>query len=78
MWNEPYLETCCRSTLHRLWLSGNSGRPACCKDGPCLSRLTRLDLAAARDDARYGLTFAGVSWHCQAIDAKRLKTRDGS
>ena len=34
MWDEPYLETCCRSALHRLVLSGAVGRPPDLKDGP--------------------------------------------
>ena len=65
MWSEPYLETCCRSALHRLWLSGNLGRPAGCKDGPCLLRLARLHLASARGEARYEITFSGVTWHAR-------------
>jgi hypothetical protein len=63
IWNEPYLETCCRSALHRLSLSGKAGRPAGCKDGPCLARLAGLGLAEACGEGRYGLTSAGSDWH---------------
>ena len=46
MWNEPYLETCCRSALHRLLLCESAGRPdhteADLKDARCLDRLTEL------------------------------------
>jgi hypothetical protein len=70
MWSEPYLETCCRSALHRLRLSGNSGRPAANKDGHCLARLASLGLAVARGDARYEMTSAGVNWHCQVIERR--------
>ena len=44
MWNEPYLETCCRSALHRLMLSGPIGRPPGLKDGQCLIRLAGMGL----------------------------------
>jgi hypothetical protein len=50
MWHEPYLETCCRSALHRLVLSGTAGRPAGLKDGPCLERLAGMGLARMRGD----------------------------
>ncbi|MDA8252281.1 MAG: hypothetical protein M0Z28_24375 [Rhodospirillales bacterium] len=63
MWNEPYLETCCRATLHRLTLAGALGRPAGLKDGPCLERLAGMGLAEARADGRYELTASGVARH---------------
>jgi hypothetical protein len=44
MWNDPYLETCCRAALHRLVLSGEQGRPMGLKDGPCLARLAEMGL----------------------------------
>jgi hypothetical protein len=28
MWNQPYLETCCRSAIHRMILCGDMGRAA--------------------------------------------------
>jgi hypothetical protein len=67
VWNEPYLETCCRSALHRLTLSGAAGRPAGLKDGPCLIRLAGMDLARRRADGRYELTDAGVFRHARDI-----------
>ena len=63
MWNEPYLETCCRSALHRLMLVGAHGRPPALKDGPCLNRLAGMGLAAARPDGRYEATDAGRTAH---------------
>ena len=46
VWNEPYLETCCRAALHRLVLTEAVGRPPGLKDGPCLERLAGMGLAA--------------------------------
>ena len=63
MWDEPYLETCCRSALHRLTLCADSGRPAGLKDGPCLERLAGMGLACARGDGRYAATRAGEARH---------------
>jgi hypothetical protein len=63
MWHQPYLETCCRSALHRLVLSGPIGRPPALKDGPCLQRLTSMGLAQARDDGRYEPTPLGKDRH---------------
>jgi hypothetical protein len=63
MWNEPYLETCCRSALHRLMLAGPAGRPPGLKDGPCLARLEGDGFARARADGRYEPTEAGVARH---------------
>nr|WP_321985070.1 hypothetical protein [uncultured Lichenicoccus sp.] len=67
MWDEPYLETCCRSALHRLTLVGAPGRPADLKDGPCLERLTGMGLAEARPDGRYVITGLGVRRHAREI-----------
>jgi hypothetical protein len=66
MWNEPYLETCCRSALHRLTLVGPPGRPAGLKDGPCLERLAAMGLAE-QDDGRYRITGAGRIRHRSEI-----------
>ena len=63
MWNEPYLETCCRSALHRLILCGHAGRPAGFKDGPCLERLRTMSFCTVRDDGRYEVTSAGRARH---------------
>jgi hypothetical protein len=67
VWNEPYLETCCRSALHRLARSSAVGRPAAEKDGPCLVRLAAMGLAARRRDGRYGITGAGSARHVREV-----------
>jgi hypothetical protein len=67
MWNEPYLETCCRSALHRLVLSGRIGRPQGLKDGACLARLAGMGLARVGPDGRYAVTEAGCSRHAQEV-----------
>jgi len=67
MWNQPYLETCCRSALHRLHLVGEIGRPPGLKDGPCLQRLAGMGLARQDSDERYRLTAAGVARHASEI-----------
>lgn len=67
MWNEPYLETCCRAALHRLTLVGVSGRPDGLKDGPCLQRLQDMGLAVLRRDGRYAITAEGIARHSGEI-----------
>jgi len=67
MWNEPYLETCCRSALHRLVLSGTVGRPPALKDGKCLERLAGMGLARVRPDGRFELTAAGAARHASEV-----------
>ena len=67
MWNEPYLETCCRSALHRLHQSGAIGRPSGLKDGPCLERLAGRGFARLRPDDRYEITEAGLARHTSEI-----------
>jgi len=67
MLHEPYLETCCRSALHRLTLCGPAGRPAGLKDGPCLARLARMGLARERADGRHEITDAGSARHASEI-----------
>ena len=62
-WNEPYLETCCRSALHRLLLAGETGRPAGLKDMRCLERLADMGFATARTDGRFAITPLGVERH---------------
>jgi hypothetical protein len=62
-WTDPYLETCCRSALHRLMLAGPAGRPPGMKDGACLARLTGMDFAAVRPDGRYVATATGQQRH---------------
>jgi len=75
VWNEPYLETCCRSALHRLALSENAGRPAGLKDGPCLARLVANGLAIERRDGRYALTEAGSLRHRREVLKRPVPTR---
>lgn len=67
MWNEPYLETCCRATLHRLVLAGAIGRPDGLKDGPCLHRLEAMGLVCRREDRRFGMTPLGQERHDREI-----------
>lgn len=67
MWEEPYLETCCRSALHRLLLSGAAGRPPGLKDGPCLARLAGRGLAEVNAEGRYTLTAAGTLRHAREV-----------
>ena len=66
MWNEPYLETCCRSALHRLLLCEAPGRPGGLKDGPCLLRLSAMGLAA-ECCGRFHATEAGRARHMAEI-----------
>ena len=67
MWNQPYLETCCRSALHRLALSETVGRPPALKDGPCLVRLAGMGLARMRADGRFELTPTGEARHASEV-----------
>jgi hypothetical protein len=67
MWNQPYLETCCRSALHRLVLCDAVARPPGLKDGPCLQRLAGMGLARERPDGRYEITEAGRARHASEI-----------
>jgi hypothetical protein len=67
VWNEPYLETCCRSALHRLALSGEAGRPGDLADRQCLTRLAGMGLARLRPDGRYEATEAGSLRHARDV-----------
>jgi len=67
MWNAPYLETCCRASLHRVVLAGTLGRPDGLKDGPCLARLAAMGLVCRRADGRYEVTDAGRGRHAAEI-----------
>lgn len=71
MWTEPYLETCCRSALHRLTLCGPAGRPDGMKDGPCLARIAAMGLARRRADGRYEITGVGRERHAEEISRRR-------
>lgn len=67
MWNEPYLETCCRSALHRLRQAGAAGRPDGLKDGPCLARLGGMGFAQRRADGRYEISEPGAARHAGEV-----------
>lgn len=67
MWNQPYLETCCRSALHRVRLAGPDGRPGGLKDGTCLLRIEAMGLVCQRDDGRFEITPAGLARHSTEI-----------
>ncbi len=67
MWKQPYLETCCRASLHRLLLCGDIGRPSGLKDGPCLEHLAEMGLAEQREDGRYALPLSGMRRHASEI-----------
>jgi hypothetical protein len=67
MWDEPYLETCCRSALHRLIQADALGRPPALKDGPCLARLADDGFAVLRPDGRFEITEAGRMRHASEI-----------
>jgi hypothetical protein len=63
VWDQPYLETCCRSALHRLQLSGGAGRPADLLDGPCLTRIASMGLCDQRADGRFAINAEGIRRH---------------
>ncbi len=67
MWDEPYLETCCRAALHRVVLAGAVARPAESKDTACLARLVARGLVAARTDGRFVATAAGRDQHAALV-----------
>ncbi|MDW8445355.1 MAG: hypothetical protein RML45_14670 [Acetobacteraceae bacterium] len=67
MWNEPYLETCCRSALHRLRVAGRVGRPPAMKDGPCLLRLAGMGFCRERSDGWFEITAEGIARHRSEI-----------
>ena len=67
MWNEPYLETCCRAALHRVFLAGAPGRPRTEKDSACLQRLAGMRLTCAQAEGHFILTDAGVARHASEI-----------
>jgi hypothetical protein len=67
MWRQPYLETCCRSALHRLVLAGEAGRPAGLQDDGCLERLAGMKLAVRRADDRFIVTEEGRARHAREI-----------
>jgi hypothetical protein len=66
VWDQPYLETCCRAALHRLHLCGAAGRPSGLMDDPCQRRLATMGLC--RSDARGGFTITEAGQRRHAID----------
>jgi len=73
MWSEPYLETCCRASLHRVFLTGGRGRraEARSKDARCLARLEGLGLVVRGEDGAFRLTPAGVARHREEVLGQR-------
>ena len=67
MWNEPYLETCCRSALHRLFLTHGGTRPAGLPDEACLRRLRGMGLAEEVSPGRFAMTEAGAGRHASEV-----------
>lgn len=66
MYNQPYLETCCRAALHRVVLTGEAGRPGTEKDAPCLHRLAGMGFVAAAD-GRWHATAPGRARHAREV-----------
>lgn len=71
MWDEPYLETCCRAALHRLALVGGAGRPAGLADQPCLLRLQGMGFCAEGTDSRFRITPVGEQRHASEVLKKK-------
>ncbi|MFT9025659.1 hypothetical protein [Acetobacter indonesiensis] len=71
MWNEPYLETCCRSALHRLCLAGALGRPTGLRDDPCLKRMTEMGFVSQipqqDGQSRFFVTDEGKARHASEV-----------
>lgn len=67
MYDEPYLETCCRSALHRVALAEPHGRPAGEKDGRCLTRLAAMGLVCDDAGGLFQLTEAGADRHARDV-----------
>ena len=67
MWNEPYLETCCRAALHRLFLTHGGTRPAGLPDEACLRRLCTMGFAEEVTPGRFGMTGAGAARHASEV-----------
>jgi hypothetical protein len=75
VWDEPYLETCCRAALHRVMLAGTIGRPDGLLDGGCLHRLAGMGLTVLREDARFTATAAGVERHATEVLGRAADSR---
>jgi hypothetical protein len=72
VWNQPYLETCCRAALHRLYLSAPAGRPAGQMDEPCQLRLEGMGLCQFGGNGRFTINQAGQRRH--AIEVLKLSS----
>jgi hypothetical protein len=71
MFDQPYMESCCRSALHRLLQCDGIGRPPGLKDGRCLIRLADMGLAERTDSGRFVVTEAGRNRHGSEIAGRR-------
>ena len=67
MWNEPYLETCCRAARHGLFRAGGDGGLGGVKDAPGLDRLERMGLARCNAGERFVATDAGLVRHAREV-----------
>jgi len=67
VWNQPYLETCCRAALHRLHLCGQAGRPAGQMDEPCQHRLVAMGLCRVGRGGRFTISQAGQQRHATEV-----------
>ncbi len=67
VWDQPYLETCCRAALHRLHLCGSAGRPPGLMDDPCQRRLGAMGLCQITTDGRFIITPVGRQRHATEI-----------
>jgi hypothetical protein len=67
VWDQPYLETCCRAALHRLHLCGPAGRPSGLMDDPCQRRLAAMGLCRLAADGGFTITEAGRRRHATDI-----------
>ena len=73
MWDQPYLETCCRSALHRLQLSGQGGRPPDLLDSKCLFRIASMGLCDQRPDGRFVINAEGAATTCRRVLATSFR-----
>jgi hypothetical protein len=74
VWDQPYLETCCRAALHRLYLCGKSGRPSGLMDDPCQRRLAAMGLCFPGADGGFTITEAGQTRHASDILTRAATT----
>jgi hypothetical protein len=75
MWDQPYLETCCRSALHRLRLSAEIGRPPDRLDAGCLLRLAAMGLCGKTADGRFVISAEGAKRHAKDVLGPRAAGR---